>query len=76
MADIAGWCYAPIKVLLESFADDLRANHQPVFKKALLAPTIPKLTESGYKITLFSILPEFCIIDTFKVQMPTEDAIT
>jgi hypothetical protein len=28
------------------------------------------------KIILLSILPEFCMVDVFKIQMPTEDAIT
>ncbi|EED24643.1 conserved hypothetical protein [Talaromyces stipitatus ATCC 10500] len=85
MADIAEWCYVPTKVLLESFADVLQANHQPVFKKGYFGTYNPKahreLMSLGEKfnedkIILLSILPEFCLIDTFKIQMPTEDAIT
>ncbi|KAL4982461.1 hypothetical protein BDW68DRAFT_57779 [Aspergillus falconensis] len=85
MADIADWCYVPTKVLLTSFADVLEVNYQPVFKKGYFGTYDPnmdreqmslgqKFTED--KIILFSILPEFCMVDRFKIQMPAEDAIT
>lgn len=85
MADIADWCYVPTKVLLESFANVLQANHQPVFKKGYFGTYNPKADRERMsvgqkfnedKIILLSILPEFCMVDTFKIQMPTEDAIT
>ncbi|KAJ6034684.1 uncharacterized protein N7446_009438 [Penicillium canescens] len=85
MADIADWCYVPTKVLLESFADVLQANHQPVFKKGYFGTYNPKADRERMslgqkfnedKIILLSILPEFCMVDTFKIQMPIEDAIT
>jgi hypothetical protein len=85
MADIADWCYVPTKVLLESFADVLQVNHQPVFKKGYFGTYNPKADRERMslgqkfnedKIILLSILPEFCMVDTFKIQMPTEDAIT
>ncbi|KAJ5201837.1 uncharacterized protein N7498_006500 [Penicillium cinerascens] len=85
MADIADWCYVPTKVLLESFADVLQDNHQPVFKKGYFGTYNPKANRERMsvgqkfnedKIILLSILPEFCMFDTFKIQMPTEDAIT
>ncbi|KAJ6103808.1 hypothetical protein N7486_004030 [Penicillium sp. IBT 16267x] len=85
MADVADWCYVPTKVLLESFADVLQVNHQPVFKKGYFGTYNPKADRERMsvgqkfnedKIILLSILPEFCMVDTFKIQMPTEDAIT
>ncbi|KMU75276.1 hypothetical protein CISG_04695 [Coccidioides immitis RMSCC 3703] len=85
MADVADWCYVPAKILLESFADVLQAGHQPVFKKGYFGTYNPKADRERMspgqkfnedKIILLSILPEFCMVDTFKIQMPTEDAIT
>jgi hypothetical protein len=85
MADIAHWCYVPTKILLESFANVLQADHQPVFKKGYFGTYNPKADRERMslgqkfnedKIILLSILPEFCMVDTFKIQMPTEDAIT
>ncbi|CAI7624709.1 unnamed protein product [Penicillium pancosmium] len=76
MADIADWCYVPTKVLLESFADVLQATSAPTIRKRdrELMSLGQKFNED--KIILLSILPEFCMVDTFKIQMPTEDAIT
>ncbi|RDW70580.1 uncharacterized protein DSM5745_08091 [Aspergillus mulundensis] len=85
MADVAEWCYMPTKVLLEAFANVLQADHHPVFKKGHFGTYDPKADREGMslgeqfnedKIILLSILPEFCMLDTFKIQMPTEDAIT
>ncbi|KAI9036168.1 uncharacterized protein KD926_002198 [Aspergillus affinis] len=85
MTDLADWCYVPTKVLLESFADVLQVNHLPVFKKGYFGTYDPKADREQMslgqkfnedKIILLSILPEFCMLDTFKLQMPTEDAIT
>jgi hypothetical protein len=85
MTDIAEWCYVPTRVLLESFVDVLQADHLPVFKKGYFGTYNPKADRERMslgqkfnedKIILLSILPEFCILDTFKIQMPTEDAIT
>ncbi|OKL55762.1 hypothetical protein UA08_09044 [Talaromyces atroroseus] len=85
MADIADWCYIPTKVLLESFASVLQDNHLPVFKKEYFGTYNLKADRermsvgqkfSEDKIILLSILPEFCMLDTFQIQMPTEDTIT
>ncbi|KAK2811591.1 hypothetical protein FQN50_001933 [Emmonsiellopsis sp. PD_5] len=85
MADMADWCYVPTKVLLESFANVLQDGHQPVFKKGYFGTYDPKADREQMslgqkfnedKIILLSILPEFCMVDTFKIRMPTEDAIT
>ncbi|KAG5298448.1 hypothetical protein I7I48_07896 [Histoplasma ohiense] len=85
MADVADWCYVPTKVLLESFANVLHADYQPVFKKGYFGTYNPKADRERLslgqkfnedKIILLSILPEFCLFDTFKIRMPTEDAIT
>ncbi|KAL4744107.1 hypothetical protein BDV11DRAFT_201525 [Aspergillus similis] len=85
MVDIADWCYVPTKVLLESFADVLQVNHQPVFKKGFFGTYDPKMDREqmslGQKfnedqIIFFSILPEFCMVERFKIQMPAQDAIT
>ncbi|KAF9890863.1 hypothetical protein FE257_005439 [Aspergillus nanangensis] len=85
MADIADWCYVPTKVLLESFANVLQVNHLPVFKKGYFGTYNPKADRNRMslgqkfnedKIILLSILPEFCMMDTFKIRIPTEDAIT
>ncbi|KAL4861952.1 hypothetical protein BDV12DRAFT_56795 [Aspergillus spectabilis] len=85
MADIADWCYVPTKILLESFADVLQANLLPVFKKGYFGTYDPKIDRERMslgqkfnedKIILLSILPEFCMVHTFKIQTPAEDAIT
>jgi len=85
MADIAECCYVPTKALLESFADVLQVKHLPVFKKGYFGTYNPKAERERMslgqkfnedKIILLSILPEFCMVDAFKIQMPTEDAIT
>ncbi|KAJ5779690.1 hypothetical protein N7457_007410 [Penicillium paradoxum] len=85
MADIAEFCYVPTKVLLESFADVLQVNQLPVFKKGYFGTYNPKADRERMslgqkfnedKMILLSILPEFCMVDRFKIQMPTEDAIT
>ncbi|KAJ5551508.1 hypothetical protein N7461_006206 [Penicillium sp. DV-2018c] len=85
MADVAEWCYVPTKILLESFADVLQVNHLPVFKKGYFGNYNPKANRERMsvgqkfnedKIIFLSILPEFCMIDAFKIQIPTEDAIT
>ncbi|KAK2792486.1 hypothetical protein FQN52_003421 [Onygenales sp. PD_12] len=85
MADMADWCYVPTKVLLESFANVLQEGHQPVFKKGYFGTYDPKADRGRMslgqqfnedKIILLSILPEFCMLDRFKIQLPTEDVIT
>ncbi|KAL4883353.1 hypothetical protein BJY04DRAFT_216652 [Aspergillus karnatakaensis] len=85
MADVADWCYVPTKILLESFADVLQDNHLPVFKRGYFGTYNPKSDRERMslsqkfnedKIILLSILPEFCMLDTFKIQMPTADVIT
>ncbi|KAL4975522.1 hypothetical protein BDW66DRAFT_66179 [Aspergillus desertorum] len=85
MTDIADWCYLPTRVLLESFADVLDLHYQPVFKKSYFGTYNPKADRERMspgqkfnedKIILLSILPEFCLVDRFKIQMPAEDAIT
>ncbi|GKZ37932.1 hypothetical protein AbraIFM66950_009795 [Aspergillus brasiliensis] len=85
MADVADWCYVPTKVLLDAFANVLQDNHQPVFKKGYFGTYNPKADRERMslgqkfnedKIILLSILPEFCMFDTFRFQTPTSDAIT
>lgn len=85
MADLADWCYLPTKILLESFADVIQADHLPVFKKGHFGTYNPKADRGRMslgqkfnedKIILHSILPEFCIVNSFKIQMPIDDAIT
>lgn len=85
MADVADWCYVPTKVLLDAFANVLHDNHQPVFKKGYFGTYNPKANRERMsvgqkfnedKIILLSILPEFCMFDTFKFRTPTSDAIT
>ncbi|PWY75760.1 hypothetical protein BO83DRAFT_463447 [Aspergillus eucalypticola CBS 122712] len=85
MADVADWCYVPTKVLLDAFANILHDNHQPVFKKGYFGTYDPKADRERMsvgqklnedKIILLSILPEFCMFDTFKFRTPTSDAIT
>ncbi|RAL09961.1 uncharacterized protein BO97DRAFT_457282 [Aspergillus homomorphus CBS 101889] len=85
MADVAEWCYVPTKVLLESFANVLQVDHLPVFRKGHFGIYNPKADRERMslgqkfnedKILLLSILPEFCMFDTFKIQMPTQDMIT
>lgn len=76
IADIADWCYLPTRVLLESFANVLQVNHHPVFKKGRFGTYNPKADRERMslgqkfnedKILLLSILPEFCMVNTFKI---------
>ncbi|KGO75476.1 hypothetical protein PITC_081830 [Penicillium italicum] len=85
MADVAEWCYVPTKVLLESFAAVLQVDHMPVFKKGYFGTYNPKADRERMslgqkfnedKIILLSILPEFCMVDAFKMQIAAEDSIT
>ncbi|KAL2845132.1 hypothetical protein BJX68DRAFT_277447 [Aspergillus pseudodeflectus] len=85
MADVAEWCYVPTMALLESFAAVLRDNHLPVFKQGHFGSYDPKADRERMplgerfnedKMILMSILPEFCMLDAFKVQMPVEDVLT
>ncbi|RAK78531.1 uncharacterized protein BO72DRAFT_467795 [Aspergillus fijiensis CBS 313.89] len=85
LADTAEWCYLPTKILLESFANVLQANHQPVFRKGHFGIYDPKADRGRMslgqkfnedKIILLSILPEFCMFDTFGIHLPAEDSIT
>ncbi|RAH73274.1 uncharacterized protein BO66DRAFT_435703 [Aspergillus aculeatinus CBS 121060] len=71
LADTAEWCYLPTKILLESFANVLQANHQPVFRKGHFGIYDPKADRGRMslgqkfnedKIILLSILPEFCML--------------
>jgi hypothetical protein len=85
VADVAEWCYVPTMALLESFAAVLQDNHLPVFKKGHFGSYDPKADRERMplgerfnedKMILMSILPEFCMLDPFKVQMPVEDVLT
>ena len=87
MADIAEWCYMPTKVLLEFFANFLQVNesHLPVFRQGSLGTYDPKADRERMslgqkfnedKTILLSILPEFCLIEAYKIEMLAVDAIT
>ncbi|PYH44756.1 uncharacterized protein BP01DRAFT_374453 [Aspergillus saccharolyticus JOP 1030-1] len=85
MADIADWCYVPTKVLLESFANVLQAEHVPVFKKGHFGTYDSKADRGRMspgqkfeedKLIMFSLLPEFCMVHTFDLHMPAQDTIT
>jgi hypothetical protein len=86
MADVAESCYVPTpKVLLESLANVLQADHLPVFKKGYFGVYDPKANRERMsvgerfnkdKIILLSILPEFCMLDMFNIEMPAEDVLT
>lgn len=85
MVDVAGWCYIPTKILLESFADVLEDGDLPVLRKRNFDSYNPKANRERMtveqklnedKIILLSLLPEFCMFDTFGIQMPTEDVVT
>ncbi|KAJ5917124.1 hypothetical protein N7466_010678 [Penicillium verhagenii] len=84
MADVAELCYFPTLVLLTSFADVLRQNELPVFKKGYFGRYDPSATREKMsvgqkfhedKIILLQLLPEFCIFG-YKSQMPALDVIT
>ncbi|CAG7915523.1 unnamed protein product [Penicillium olsonii] len=85
VADLADRCYITTKIVLESFAKVMKADHLPVFKKGAFGTYDPKAVrkqmslDQQYKedrIILLGILPEFCMINLFEVKRPTEDAIT
>ncbi|KAL4779928.1 hypothetical protein BJX76DRAFT_339386 [Aspergillus varians] len=85
MANVAEWCYIPTRILLESFANVLQVNHLPVFKKGHFGMYDPKANRERMslgekfnedRIILLSILPEFCMLDMFKIQLPMEDVLT
>ncbi|KAE8139703.1 hypothetical protein BDV38DRAFT_39620 [Aspergillus pseudotamarii] len=85
MADVAEWCYLPTWIILESFARVLQDHHLPVFKKGYFGIYDPKANRAGMslgqkfnedKILLLQLLPEFCMIDTFGIRIPSSDSIT
>ncbi|RAH42005.1 uncharacterized protein BO95DRAFT_467333 [Aspergillus brunneoviolaceus CBS 621.78] len=85
LANTAEWCYLPTKILLESFSNVLQANHQPVFRMGHFGIYDPKADRGRMslgqkfnedKIILLSILPEFCMFNTFGIHLPAEDSIT
>ena len=85
MADVAEWCYLPTRALMESFAQVLQDDHLPILKKGSLGIYDPKANRQRMslaqkfnedKILLFELLPEFCAINTFGINMITSDSIT
>ncbi|KOC15776.1 hypothetical protein AFLA70_36g004531 [Aspergillus flavus AF70] len=84
MADVAEWCYLPTWVILGSSARVLQDNHLPVFKKGYFGIYDPKANRAGMSLgqkfnedkILLQLLPEFCMIGTFGIRMPSSDSIT
>ncbi|KAL5363557.1 hypothetical protein BJX96DRAFT_187077 [Aspergillus floccosus] len=85
MADVAEWCYLPTRVLLKSFTHSLHDGHLPVFRKGHFGIYDPKANREGMsagqkfnedRIILFQLLPEFCVLGTFGIDMPSSDLIT
>ncbi|GAB1213302.1 hypothetical protein ATERTT37_002451 [Aspergillus terreus] len=85
MSDVAEWCYLPTWVLLESFTHALQDGHLPVFRKGHFGIYDPKANREAMsagqkfnedKIILLQLLPEFCMLGTFGIDMPSSDLVT
>ncbi|RMZ78855.1 hypothetical protein DV738_g3704, partial [Chaetothyriales sp. CBS 135597] len=85
MADIAEWTYLGVASLLESMTDVIEDDSIPLYKpdyfglydskadrKKMSVPE--KFNED--KLILLELLPEFCIIERFKLKLPVQDGIT
>lgn len=85
MADVADWCYLPTSTLLQSFVPIMQATDIPVSKKGFFGVYDPKADRSFMsigdrfnedKIILLETLPEFCLIEAYKIKLPGCDEIT
>ena len=85
MADVADWCYLPTFILLTSFKDVLQPNQLPVFKKGHFGVYNPGARRDHMspgqrfnedKILLLELLPEFTLLQQFKIDPPVTDEIT
>ncbi|RMD42306.1 hypothetical protein DV735_g2834, partial [Chaetothyriales sp. CBS 134920] len=85
MADVAEWTYMGVGTLLESMVDIIHDDSIPLYKPGYFGVYNPKADRRKMsvpekfnedKVILLEILPEFCIIDRFKVQLPVQDEIT
>lgn len=77
--------YLPTLVLLSSFKDVLQPNQLPVFKKGHFGTYNPGSRRENMsaaqqfnenKIVFLELLPEFALLEMFKIKMPVEDEIT
>ncbi|KAL8832819.1 MAG: hypothetical protein Q9191_000003 [Dirinaria sp. TL-2023a] len=85
MNEIAGWCYLPTNILLESFAAVIQPDQLPVYKKGHFGSYDPKADRELMsisqrfqedKVILLELLPEFCVVGMFNVELPCQDEIT
>ena len=85
MSEIADWCYLPTNILLQSFAAVIEPNQIPVYKKGYLGSYDPKedrqlmsISQRFHedKVILLELLPEFCVVSMFVVELPVQDEIT
>lgn len=85
MSEIANWCYLPTNILMESFAAVIEPHQIPVYKKGHFGLYDPKADRqlmsiaqrfNEDKLILLELLPEFCIIGMFAVELPTRDEVT
>ena len=85
MEDVANWCYLPTSILLMSFKAILQPKQLPVFKKGYFgvydASThrdrmSPSQRFNEDKILLLELLPEFALLQQFKIDPPVKDEIT
>jgi hypothetical protein len=83
---LAQWIFAPVHSLLDTFVDDiLQPNHVPLLKRGHFGIYDPirdrtKLTDIQQQhedaIVLLEILPEFCFIQRYNIQLFAMDELT
>jgi hypothetical protein len=83
---LAQWIFAPVHSLLDTFVDDiLQPKHVPLMKRGhfgIYDPTRDrtKLTDTQQQledaIVLLEILPEFCFIQRYNIQLFAMDELT
>ena len=85
MEDVADWCYLPTAIILASFRAVLQPTQLPVFKKGYFGVydakahrdrMTPAQRFNEDKIVLLELLPEFALLQRYRVDPPVKDEIT
>jgi hypothetical protein len=85
MADVAEWCYLGVASLLQSFVPVIQSDTIPLYRPGYFGVYNSKADRSQMsvpekfnedKLILMELLPEFCLMDRFKLEFPVRDEIT
>ncbi|KAJ9504002.1 hypothetical protein H2202_000058 [Exophiala xenobiotica] len=85
MADVAEWCYLGVGSLLHSFVPVIKSDTIPLYKPGYFGVYNSKADRSQMsipekfsedKLILLELLPEFCLMESFKLKFPVRDEIT